>query len=99
MAHSVPGTLDEECGGRLTKELLCRYGGFDGVYNGISATFHSCGWTGPRSGHLKRKREKFRCWLASGFEAEVTQWIENEIQYLDRSIDLEEISEERSRFD
>ncbi len=99
MAHSVPGTLDEDSGGRLTKELLYRYGEFDGVQSGISATFHSGGWTGPTSAHLKRKREKFRLWLAAGFETEVTQWIENEIEYLDRSIDREEISEERSRFD
>lgn len=98
MAHAVPGTLDNEQG-RLTRELLNRYGQFEGVRSGISATFDSGGWTGPTSVYLKRKREKFRRWLAAGFEDEITQWIEAEIEYLDRSIEREEIDEERSRFD
>jgi hypothetical protein len=99
MAHAVPGTLDDEQGGRLTRELLYRYGQWDGVRNGISCTFHSGGWSGPTSAYLKRKREKCRRWLAAGFESEITQWIEAEIEYLDRSIEREEIDEERSRFD
>lgn len=43
MAHAAPRTLDDEYGGRLTRELLHRYGQFDGVRIGISATFHSGG--------------------------------------------------------
>lgn len=69
------------------------------MLSGISANFHSGGWTGPTNAHLKRKREKFRQWLAAGFDSEVTQWIESEIEYLDRNIEREEINEERSRFD
>ncbi|MBI5558481.1 MAG: hypothetical protein HY885_12675 [Deltaproteobacteria bacterium] len=99
MAHAAPGTLDDPQGGRLTRELLYRYGQFDGVRSGISATFHSGGWTGPASAYLKRKREKFRRWLAAGFEIEISQWIEAEIEYLDRYIERKEIDEERSRFD
>jgi len=99
MAHAAPRTLDDEYGGRLTRELLYRYGQFDGVRSGISATFHSGGGTGPTSAYLKRKREKFRRWLAAGFEFEITQWIEAEIESLDRNIEREEIDEERSRFD
>jgi hypothetical protein len=99
MAHGVPGTLDDEKGGRLTRELLHRYGERDDVKNEISATFHSGGWTGPTSAYLKRKREKLRRWLSAGFEIEVTQWIEREIEYLDRNIEREEINEERERFD
>lgn len=99
IAHASLGTLDDEQGGRLTRELLLRYGQVDGVQSGISATFHSGGWTGSTSAYLKRKREKFRKWLAAGFESEVTQWIEGEIEYLDRKIVAEEIKEERSRFE
>lgn len=99
MAHAAPRTLDDEYGGRLTRELLYRYGQFDGVRSGISANFHSGGWTGPTSVYLKRKREKFRRWLAAGFDIEITQWIDAEIEYLDRNIEREEIDEERSRFD
>lgn len=99
IAHAAPRTLDNEQGGRLTRELLCRYGQFDGVQNGISATFHSGGWTGPTSAYLKRKRDKFRRWLAAGFGIDIMRWIEAEIEYLDRKIEREEIDEERSRFD
>jgi len=99
MAHAVPGTLDDEHGGQLTRELLSKYGQYDGVRDGISAAFHSGGWTGPASTYLKRKREKFRRWLGAGFDIEITQWIEAEIESLDRRISHEEINEERSRFD
>lgn len=99
MAHAALRTLDDESGGQLTRELLYRYGQFKGVRNGISATFQSGGWSGPTSAYLKRKRDKFRQWLAAGFEVEITQWIESEIEYLDRRIEQEEIDEERSRFD
>lgn len=99
MAHAAPRTLDDAAGGRLTRELLHRYARFDGVPSGISATFRSGGWTGPTIDYLKRKRDKFRQWLAAGFEAEVTQWIEAEIESLDRDIQREEIDEERSRFE
>lgn len=99
IAHAAPRTLDDINGGNLTRELLHKYGHLDDVQSGISASFHSGGWTGPASTYLKQKREMFRLWLGAGFEAEVTQWIENEIEYLDRSIEREEIREERSRFD
>lgn len=99
IAHAAIATLDDEQGGRLTRELLCRYGQLKGVQSGISATFHSGGWTGPTSAYLKQKREKLRGWLATGFEIDIVQWIETEIEYLDREIEREEINEERSRFD
>jgi hypothetical protein len=99
MAHAALRTLDDNQGGQLTRQLLSRYGQFKGVRNGISATFHSGGWTGPTSAYLKRKRDKFRRWLAAGFDVEVTRWIEGEIEYLDRYIEQEEINEERTRFD
>ncbi len=99
IAHAVPRTLDDVNGGELTRELLRKYGQLPGVQSGISANFHSGGWSGPTSAYLKRKREKFRRWLAAGFDYEITQWIESEIEYLDRNIEREEIDEERSRFD
>ncbi|MEI7950964.1 MAG: hypothetical protein WCI66_12105, partial [Gammaproteobacteria bacterium] len=68
------------------------------VKSGISSTFHSGGWSGPTSAHLRREREKLRKWLSHGYEIEVVQRIESEIEYLDRRIEDEEIQEERSRF-
>lgn len=98
IAHAALPTLSNEHGGQLTRELLARYGKINGVNSGISATFHSGSWTGPTSAHLKRKRENLRHWLAAGYQHEVAQWIESEIEYLDRRIDSEETEEERSRF-
>lgn len=99
IAHAAPRTLDDINGGKLTRELLQKYGQIKGVQSGISANFHSGGWTGPTSTYLKLKREKFRRWLAADFDFEVTQWIETEIEHLDRGIEREEIAEERTRFD
>lgn len=99
IAHAAPRTLDDVNGGQITRELLRKYGQFEAVRSGISAIFHSGGWTGPRSAYLRRKREDFRRWLAAGFDYEVTRWIESEIESLDRGIEREEIDEERARFD
>ncbi|MCX7155715.1 MAG: hypothetical protein NTW45_04635, partial [Rhodocyclales bacterium] len=99
IGHCVPGTLDLEAGGKLSIALIAKYPAIDGVKSGISAAFHSGGWTGPTSLHLKRKREKLRDWLTHGFEFEVTQWIEAELEYIDKDIEREEIAEERTRFE
>jgi hypothetical protein len=99
MAHAAPRSLEDAHGGRLTRELLHRYGQLEGLRGGISATFHTGGWSGPTSVYLKKKRERLRGWLAAGFEIGVIQWIEAEIDYLDKDIEREEINEERSRFD
>jgi hypothetical protein len=99
IAEAAPRTLDDKNGGILTRNLLSKYGQFDGVQSVISGNFNSGGWIGPRSANLKRKRDKFRRWLAAGFDYEITHWIESEIEHLDRNIEIEEFREERSRFD
>ncbi len=99
IARTTSKTLDDEGSGQLTRLLLQKYGYFDGVKGGISATFHSGGYPGSESTYLKRKRDKFRRWLVAGFEIEVTQWLEHEIEDLDKRIEQAEIKEERSRFD
>jgi hypothetical protein len=99
IAHAAPRTLDDEFGGALTRALITQYGQIDGVLSGIRATFLSGGWSGPTSVYLRGRRDKFRTWLAAGYSFEVTQWVESEIEYLDRRIASEEIDEERSRFD
>ncbi|WP_141454712.1 hypothetical protein [Pseudoxanthomonas sp. z9] len=84
---------------QLTKELLNRYGSIRSVRNGISANFFSGGFTGLRSVHLRGKRDKFRVWLSQDLGPVVSQWIEEEIEELDRGIELEEINEEREHFE
>lgn len=99
LAHATLGSFDAEHGGSLTRLLLHKYGKYEGVQSAIHGAFVAGGWSGPASAHYKRKREKYRRWLAAGFEIEVTQFIETEIEYLDKVIECEEINEERTRFD
>lgn len=99
IAHAALPSLDEECGGSLTRQLLMLYGHIDGVRSGISASFHSGSWVGLASEHLKHQRDILRRWLASGFDFRIAQWIEAEIEYIDRRIQREEIDEERDRFE
>lgn len=98
MAHAVPGSLEDEKGGAVTRHLLEKYSDIDGVLSGISATFHSGGWTGPRSQYLRKKRTLLRNWLSKGYESKVVHWIEHEIGVADKEIDNEEISEERENW-
>lgn len=99
IAHASLPTLDADEGGALTLQLLARYGHIEGVKSGISASFHSGSWTGPASQHLKSQRDILRRWLATGFDFRVSQWIEAEIERHDREIQIEEIAEERDRFE
>ncbi len=98
MAHAVPGSLEDEKGGAVTRHLLEKYSDINGVLSGISATFHSGGWTGPMSQHLRKKRSLLRTWLGRGYEPNVVAWIEHEIGVADKEIDREEISEERENW-
>lgn len=98
IAHAALPTLDNP-GGSLTRQLLIRYGHIDGVCSGISASFHSGSWTGLVSQYLKSRRNVLRGWLTAGFDFQVNQWIEREIEYLDQEIQREEINEERDRFE
>lgn len=95
IAHCAPRSLDDEYGGTLTRALLVNYRDLDGVTGGISANFHSGGWSGPESQYLRKKRDRFRVWLGKGFDQNVVSWVEHEITYLDRRIEASEISEER----
>ena len=99
IAHAALPTLDDEDGGGLTRQLLTRYGHIEGVRSGISASFGSGSWMGPRSQHLKHQRDILRRWLTAGFEFPVAQWVEHEIELIDWAIQREEISEERDQFE
>lgn len=95
IAHCAPRSLDDEFGGALTRALLTKYRNLDGIINSISCNFHSGGWTGPRSKHLRARRDRLRAWLSKNFDVNVMSWLEEEIVQLDREIETAEISEER----
>jgi hypothetical protein len=95
IAHCAPRSLDDEFGGALTRALLTDYRNLDGVASSISCSFHSGCWTGPRSQHLRTRRDQFRAWLSKGFDVHVMSWVEDEIVNMDREIEAADISEER----
>ena len=99
IARAAPRTLDDDGGGALTRFLLEKYGRFEDVKSGISAIFGSGGWSGPSSHYYKRRRDKLRKWLSAGYASEVAQWLEVEIETLDRMIEGEETNEERTYFE
>lgn len=99
IARAAPRTLDDVAGGRLTRELISRYSKIDGVTNGIDSVFAHYSWSGSASAYHKRRRDKFRVWLAAGFDREVMQWIETKLDCLDQRIEDAEIKEERERFE
>ena len=98
IAHAVPGSLEDEKGGAVTRYLIEEYSDIDGVLSGISATFHSGGWSGPMSQYLRKKRTLLRNWLSKGYGSKVVDWIEHEIGVADKEIAREEISEERENW-
>lgn len=95
IAHCAPKSLDDKFGGELTRALLANYRTVDGIEVAISCNFGSGGWTGPRSKHLRARRERLRAWLSRGFDVNVMNWIEEGIVDLDHEIEAAEISEER----
>jgi len=95
IAHCAPDSLDDRLGGELTRALLTLYRMIDGVETGISCNFGSGGWVGPRSKHLRGRRDRFRAWLSQGFDVNVMSWLEDEIVQMDREIEAAEITEER----
>lgn len=95
IAHCAPNSLDDKFGGELTRALLVNYRTLDGVRTAISCNFGSGGWVGPRSRHLRARRDRFRAWLSQGFDVNVASWIEEKIIQLDREIEAAEIAEER----
>lgn len=95
IAHCAPSSLDDQFGGALTRALLTNYRNLDGVISGISCNFHSGCRSGPRSQHLRARRDQFRGWLSKDFDAHVMSWIEDEIDGMDRKIETADIAEER----
>ncbi len=95
IAHRTPSSLADEFGGALTRALLTDYRNLDGVISGINCNFHSGCWSGPRSQHLRARRDQFRGWLSKDFGVNVMSWIEDEIVGMDREIETADIAEER----
>lgn len=94
IAQACPKTFDANHG-RLTREILIRYGDHDHVQGALHANFGTESISGPASQHYRRKRERMQKWLASETEQRIIGWLEAYIEYLGRQISHEEIKEER----
>ncbi len=95
IARVAPKTLDKDSDGRITRELLHRFGYLERVKSALSGNFNSDGWSGPASEHYRKKRDQARSWLTGETSPYVIEWIEEYIDELTSQIEYEEISEER----
>jgi hypothetical protein len=95
ITRAVPKTLAPTASGMLTRELLDRYGDIERVRHALFSHFLSDAWSGPASGHYRRKRGEARSWLENETSARVIAWVEEYIELLAREIEQAEIEEER----
>jgi len=95
ITRTAPKTLNQEGDGRITRELLHRYGHMDRVKSALSGNFYTNGWSGPASEHYRRNRDKARAWLNGETSPHVIEWLEKYIDGLTSQIEREEIREER----
>lgn len=95
IARAAPKTLDKDRDGRITRELLHRYGHLERVKSELSGNFDADGWSGSASEHYRKKRDQVRSWLNGETSPYVVEWLEEYIDKLTSQIESEEISEER----
>lgn len=95
IARAVPKTLSPNASGVLTRELLDHYGNIEKVRHALFSHFLTDSWSGPASGHYRRKRDEARSWLENETSARVIAWVEEYIELLGREIEQAEIEEER----
>jgi len=95
IARVCPKTLNQHEGGRLTREILHRYGDQAEVKNALWVNFGTESWIGSASSHYRNKRDQMREWLSKETVTTVIRWLEEYIDYLGNEIKRNEISEER----
>jgi len=95
ITRAAPKTLDKNGDGRITRELLHRYGYLESVKSALFENFYVDGWSGPASEHYRKKRDQARSWLNGETSSYVVEWLEEYIGKLTSQIEIEEIEEER----
>jgi len=93
--QTLPKTLEQEKGGRLTKLFIEEFGDDDRVTNGLFVHFHMGGWSGNESDYLSRKRDAARKWLSEVPSTKIQLWLGKYIDYLSDRIETTKIYEER----
>ena len=92
--RSLPKTLDEGGGGKLTRLFIESFG--DGrLGDFLMGHFRAGGWSGPESAYLAGKRDEARNWVSQIKSAKVLTWLYRYIDCLNDAIAQAETREER----
>lgn len=94
MARVCPSTLDMD-DGKITREILDRYGDMENVKLAISRVFLNGGISGLSSDYFRRKRDQARKWLKDERSQIIIVWLKEFIDVLSNRIEEDEINEER----
>jgi len=91
----LPKTLDESCGGTLTRLFIEAFGDHNDLAESLMGHFWVGGWSGPESAYLARKRDKAREWLSETKSGKTLAWLYRYIEYINQLIAKAEMREER----
>jgi len=98
-AHFISPVLfhstDKTC---FAREILVRYGDRDDVYGSLSANYSTESWSGPASIHYASKKKSLLEFKKEEKNEKVIEWIDKELESLERNIERAKISEERDEF-
>ena len=99
LAHFVSPALfhstDKTC---FAREILVRYGECDDVHGSLSANYSTESWSGPASIHYMSKKKSLLEFKKEEKNEKVIEWIDKELESLERDIERAKMSEERDEF-
>lgn len=90
----LPTTLDEDHGGKVTKQFIETFGDNE-LAEDIIGHFWIGGWSGPESQYLARKRDKARKWISEAKSGKILAWLHRYVEHLNKRIANAELREER----
>lgn len=95
----VPKNLFREEGRTcLAREMLARYGHMEPVRRNFGTNFDSGGWSGSSSLHWARKKQMLEDFKKVEDNQIVRQWIDEQIDWLDKLIEKARVEEERENW-
>lgn len=79
----------------LVRAFLIRYGEYEDVRRNLHANYATESWTGERSLHLEKKKEKLLCLKDGEDNSNVIRWLDEYIEQLEEGIEQARVEEER----
>lgn len=95
IVQSLPRTLAADACGRLTHDFVESFCGDQQISDHLMSHFLCGTISGPVSGHRSRQRDDARQWINATKVPKVREWLNAFINYLNKAIESERISEER----